>query len=127
MFYFFQRIKLITNLQLKQNSTQNSRLDCSEPTLGNVLLDKKNNETSSVTFVAISGEITDQTNSILENRPNSDNVIILANPDEHSSIYQVGFQTHSKPLLSDRWRLKINFRSKLKYWVAGKGVLVQMY
>ena len=49
----------------------------------------KNNETSSVTFVAIGGEINDHTNSIIANRPDADNVIVLANPEEHSSLYKV--------------------------------------
>ena len=87
----------ITSLSL--NDTMNvvhdyvdayKHLDCSEPKLGNVLNYKKGKESvSSVTFVTMAGELTDQRESILRGRSQSDNVIVLSNLDIKSPIYEV--------------------------------------
>ena len=64
-------------------------LECTEPKLGNVLNSRKSKaNVSSVTFVTVAGEVTDHQEALLRNRPKTDNVVVLVNPEIASVIYE---------------------------------------
>ena len=64
-------------------------LECTEPKLGNVLNSRKSKaNVSSVTFVTVAGEVTDHQEALLRNRPKTDNVVVLVNPEIASGIYE---------------------------------------
>ena len=48
-------------------------------------------DVSSVTFVTMAGAASDDNSSILANRPQADNVIVLTNKDNTDETYQVLF------------------------------------
>lgn len=57
-------------------------LECNEPKLGDVLNSRKSRDNvASVTFVTIAGKVSDHQETLLRNRPETDNVVVLANPD----------------------------------------------
>lgn len=67
-------------------------LECTKPKLGSVLNSRKSRDSiASVTFVTIAGEVSDRQETLLRNRPDTDNVIVLANSDVKSvksSVYE---------------------------------------